>query len=140
MIMTDLLMSFGYVVLVMVKFIEKKLLKLITWKPKAKAMATGRKQVKAVQRERTNLEALLRDVMFRPTEETCRVIQKWITAVKAVSKLAGLKVTERLRHTAGCSFYQGWLYLALNKFSLIEVDISNVREDTAQAGHYTLAA
>jgi CRISPR/Cas system-associated protein Csx1 len=37
-----------------------------------------------------------------------------------------------LRHTAGCSFYQGELVLALTKSSLIEVDVSS-RDNTAQA-------
>jgi hypothetical protein len=37
-----------------------------------------------------------------------------------------------LRHTAGASFYQGRLELALNKSSLIEVDIC-IADNTAQA-------
>jgi hypothetical protein len=38
-----------------------------------------------------------------------------------------------LRHTAGCSFYQGEQKLALNKSSLIEVDICSFTDNTAQA-------
>jgi len=60
------------------------------------------------QRERLNLETSNEDVIVQTTEETCRgeleaafPPRNW-----SVSKLL-LKVIEWLRHTAGCTFYQG---------------------------------
>jgi len=60
------------------------------------------------QRERLSLETPKGDAIVQTTEETCREIPEAVTPPRnrSVSKLL-LKVIEWLRHTAGCSFYQG---------------------------------
>jgi len=60
------------------------------------------------QRERLNLETSNEDAIVQTTEETCRERSEAVSPPRnwSVSKLL-LKVIEWLRHTAGCSFYQG---------------------------------
>lgn len=60
------------------------------------------------QRERLNLETSKEDAIVQTTEETCREKSEAVSPPRnwSVSSL-WLKVIERLRHTAGCSFYQG---------------------------------
>lgn len=60
------------------------------------------------QRERLSLETPKGDAIVQTTEETCRGEFEAVPPPRnwSVSKLL-LKVIEWLRHTAGCSFYQG---------------------------------
>ena len=85
MIIRSLWKSFGFVVHVMVKNIEH-----------------------IYQRERLNLWTPKGDAIVQTTEETCRGEFEAVPPPRnrSVSKLL-LKVIEWLRHTAGCSFYQG---------------------------------
>lgn len=64
--------------------------------------------VSIYQRERLSLETPKGDAIVQTTEETCRGEFEAIPPPRnwSVSKLL-LKVIEWLRHTAGCSFYQG---------------------------------
>lgn len=77
------------------------------------------------QRERLNLETPKGDAIVQTTEETCREKPEAVSPPRnrSVSKLL-LKVIERLRHTAGCSFYQGQCikYVVHLKPSLIDLE------------------
>jgi len=74
--------------------------------------AQGKKMEKNIdsiyQRERLSLETPQGDAIVQTTEETCRERSEAVSPPRnrSVSKLL-LKVIEWLRHTAGCSFYQG---------------------------------
>ena len=81
---------------------------MLTWKPKAKAMATGGKQPIGGQPERLSEETSKWGCDSLNTRgNLVRESRRTFPATFVVSKLAGLKVTEWLRHTAGASFYQG---------------------------------
>lgn len=60
------------------------------------------------QRERLSLETSKEDAIVQTTEETCREKSEAVSPPRnrSVGKLLP-KVIEWLRHTAGCSFYQG---------------------------------
>lgn len=85
MIIQSLLRLFGFVEIVMAKSIEQ-----------------------IYQRERLNLWTPTGDVIVQPTEETCRGESEAVPPPRNWSVgLLWPKVIEWLRHTAGCSFYQG---------------------------------
>jgi len=85
MIMTSLWKSFGYVEDVMEKSIEQNF-----------------------QRERLSPETSKEDAIVQTTEETCREESEAVLPPRNWSVIQPwMKVIEWLRHTAGCSFYQG---------------------------------
>jgi len=75
-------------------------------------------------RERLSLWTPKGDAIVQTTEETCREKPEAVFPPRnwSVGKLLP-KVIEWLRHTAGATFYQGRLELALNKSFLIDLDV-----------------
>lgn len=96
-----------------VKFIVNHMLTTMTtqsrWKLSGFVEYVMGKSIEQIfQRERLSLETAQADAIVQTTEETCREKFEVISPPRnrSVSKLL-LKVIEWLRHTAGCSFYQG---------------------------------
>lgn len=81
------------------------------------------------QRERLNLWTSKGDAIVRTMEETHREESEAVLPPRNWSvSFVGPKVTEWLRHTTGCSFYQGRLELALAKSFLIDLDAYDYAE------------